>query len=36
MIIVKKYVAYIRHEKYVVTKVSLFGFIPLFIRKVEV
>ena len=36
MIIVKKYVAYIHHDKYVVTKVSLFGFIPLFIRKVEV
>jgi hypothetical protein len=36
MIVVKKYIAYIRHDKYVVTKVTLFGFIPLFIRKVEV
>ena len=36
MIVVKKYIAHTRYDKYIVTRVSLFGLIPLFIRKVEV
>lgn len=40
MITVKTYYAYdkkrFNHEYYCITKVCLFGFLPIFIKKVEV